>query len=366
MSDAGQRAPRRLLVFAMASLCACIFMVGTGAYEVSAEMALYPTLSGQAPLIIGHRGASGYRPEHTLESYAKAIELGADFIEPDLVSTKDGVLIARHEPWLGDTTDVGDHPEFADRRKTQIVDGHEVDDWFASEFTLVEIKQLRARQAFSMRDQSFNGMFEIPTFDEIVLLAISEGAKRNRVVGIYPETKHPTFHYEIGLPLEDILLERLAQEGWTEKDSPLIVQSFEVANLRYIRTKSNIRLVQLIAGPETRPYDFVTAGRPTTYLDLLRPEGLDEIRTYADGIGIPKEYVVLNDPKSGWSGEDLIPSAHRRQLFVHAYTFRNEERFRLADFGASAANEYEGFYRMGTDGIFSDFPDTAREAMLSH
>lgn len=338
-----------------------VFVVGTG--KLHSQTAAYPTLSGQAPIIIGHRGASGYLPEHTLASYAKAIELGADFIESDLVSTKDGVLIARHEPWLSDTTDIADHPEYADRKTTRTVDGRETEDWFAGDFTLAEIKRLRTRQRLATRDQSFNGMFGVPTFEEIIQLAKSASADRGRVVGIYPETKHPTFHREIGLPLEDILLERLAHEGWTEKASPVIVQSFEVSNLEYIRTKSNIRVVQLIGGPDDRPPDFMASNRWTTYLELLAPSGLSEIRSYAYGIGIPKEYVVTSDRERGWSGPDLIPNAHRAGLFVHAYTFRDEARFRLEQFGDSATAEYAAFYDMGIDGVFSDFPDTARQAL---
>jgi len=323
------------------------------------QSAPYPTLTGQPPLVIAHRGASGYLPEHTLEAYARAIEMGADFIEPDLVSTKDGVLIARHEPWLDDTTDVASHAEFANRRTTRVIDGQEIDDWFAGDFTLAEIKKLRARQAIAMRDQSFNGQFEIPTFDDIIALVKKESERTARTIGIYPETKHPTFHRESAIPLEDRLLETLAREGWTEKTSPVIVQSFEVSNLEYIRTKTNARLTQLIGGPDTHPFDLEAQGRDTVYLDLITPEGLAEISTYADGIGVPKDYVIATFPERDWNGAELIPNAHDAGLFVHVYTFRNEDRFRLAEVGDTPETEYAAFFEMGADGVFSDFTDTA-------
>jgi glycerophosphoryl diester phosphodiesterase len=192
----------------------------------------------QMPLIIGHRGASGHLPEHTLESYALAIELGADYIEPDLVATKDGALIARHEPMLGGTTDVATRSEFAGRKSTKIVDGVSVTDWFASDFTLAEIKTLRAVQPLAERDASFNGRFEIPTFAEVIALAKRKSAEVGRIVGVYPETKHPTFHQRLGLALEDRLLDVLSEAGWNRANAPVFVQSFEVANLRYLRSRT--------------------------------------------------------------------------------------------------------------------------------
>jgi glycerophosphoryl diester phosphodiesterase len=346
-----------------AALSLGLLLVGAAVQDVEADSDAYQTLSGGPPIIIGHRGASGYLPEHTLESYAQAIALGADLIEPDLVSTSDGVLIARHEPWLSGTTDIAEHPQFAHCKTLRVVDGDEVDDWFSGDFTLAEIKTLRAHQPFAMRDQSYNGMFEIPTFDELIALAKSEGARLNRVIGIYPEIKHPSFHREIGLPIEDRLLSRLAEEGWADKAAPIMVQSFEVSNLKYIRTKSNIRLTQLIGGPDDSPHDFEISGRQNSYLDMLRPDGLSEIATYADAIGIPKDYVFATDVSRGWDGMQLIPLAHQAGLTVHAYTFRNEERFRLKGTGDTPQSEYAAFYDLGIDGVFSDFPDTAREAL---
>ncbi len=355
------------------------------------------TLTGERTLVVGHRGASGYLPEHTIEAYKLAIEQGADFIEPDLVATKDGVLIARHEPMLGGTTNVGEKPEFASRKTTRKVDGVDTTDWFASDFTLAEIKTLRAKQSMSERDQSKNGQFAVPTLQEVIDLAKAESARTGRTIGIYPETKHPTFHSALGLTLEDRLLDVLKAAGWTEKTSPVIVQSFETANLRYLRTKTQVRLVQLIDGddvdlngrvtlapPYDRPYDFVVVGDKRLNTDLLTPEGLKEIKTYADGVGPWKPYILAtkgvdanNDGKAddvngdGKTDEqdrtlapatDVVKNAHAAGLFVHTWTFRNEPRRLSATFKGDPAAEYKAFYALGVDGLFSDFPDTAVKA----
>ncbi|GAA4428995.1 glycerophosphodiester phosphodiesterase [Acidovorax lacteus] len=357
----------------------------------------YPTLNGDTPLVIGHRGASGYLPEHTLEAYRRAIEMGADFIEPDLVATKDGVLVARHEPNITSTTDVAQRPEFAARKTKKVVDGVTEEGWFASDFTLAELKTLRAVQPMAERDQSFNGRFQVPTLEEVIELARTEGAKVGRTVGVYPETKHPTYHAGLGLALEDRLLAVLAKYGYTSKSSPVIVQSFEVANLKYLRTKTQIRLVQLVdaddvkadgsmslVAPYDKPYDFAVAGDPRTFASLLTPAGLREVKTYADGIGPWKPYLISskqvdanNDGKpDDLNGDgriddrdrvmlpptDVVKNAHAAGLFVHAYTFRNEARRLASDFKGSPAAEYKLFYELGVDGVFSDFPDTAKAA----
>ena len=193
---------------------------------------LYPTLSGDKPLVIGHRGASGYLPEHTLESYKRAIELGADFVEPDLVATKDGVLVARHEPNITSTTDVSTRAEFAGRKTKKMVDGVQEEGWFASDFTLAEIKTLRAKQSFGERPQQFNGKFQVPTLQEVIALAKRKTLEKGRVIGIYPETKHPTYHQRLGLPLEGRLLKALTQAGWNHRHAPVFIQSFEQGNLK--------------------------------------------------------------------------------------------------------------------------------------
>lgn len=357
----------------------------------------YPTLSGDTPLVIGHRGASGYRPDHTLESYKLAIDMGADFIEPDLVATKDGVLVARHEPNITGTTDVATRPEFASRKTTKNVDGVNEEGWFVSDFTLAELKTLRAVQPLSDRDQSFNGKFQIPTFEEVLDLAKAEGTKAGRTVGVYPETKHPTYHAKLGLPLEDRLLAVLAKYGYTTKASPVIVQSFEVSNLKYLRTKTQVRLVQLVdandvnadgsmdlTAPYDKPYDFAVAGDSRTFASLLTPAGLKEIKTYADGIGPWKPYLIPSkqvDANNDGKPDDLngdgkiderdrvmmpatsvVKDAHAAGLFVHAYTFRNEAKRLASDFKGDPKAEYKLFFNLGVDGVFSDFTDTAKAA----
>ena len=357
----------------------------------------YPTLSGDTPLVIGHRGASGYRPDHTLESYKLAIDMGADFIEPDLVATKDGVLVARHEPNITGTTDVATRPEFASRKTTKNVDGVNEEGWFVSDFTLAELKTLRAVQPLSDRDQSYNGKFQIPTFEEVLDLAKAEGTKAGRTVGVYPETKHPTYHAKLGLPLEDRLLAVLSKYGYTTKASPVIVQSFEVSNLKYLRTKTQVRLVQLVdandvnadgsmdlTAPYDKPYDFAVAGDSRTFASLLTPAGLKEIKTYADGIGPWKPYLIPSkqvDANKDGKPDDLngdgkiderdrvmmpatsvVKDAHAAGLFVHAYTFRNEAKRLASDFKGDPKAEYKLFFNLGVDGVFSDFTDTAKAA----
>lgn len=357
----------------------------------------YPTLNGDTPLVIGHRGASGYRPDHTLESYKLAIDMGADFIEPDLVATKDGVLVARHEPNITGTTDVATRPEFASRKTTKNVDGVNEEGWFVSDFTLAELKTLRAVQPLSDRDQSYNGKFQIPTFEEVLDLAKAEGTKAGRAVGVYPETKHPTYHAKLGLPLEDRLLAVLAKYGYTTKASPVIVQSFEVSNLKYLRTKTQVRLVQLVdandvnadgsmdlTAPYDKPYDFAVAGDSRTFASLLTPAGLKEIKTYADGIGPWKPYLIPSkqvDANKDGKPDDLngdgkiderdrvmmpatsvVKDAHAAGLFVHAYTFRNEAKRLASDFKGDPKAEYKLFFNLGVDGVFSDFTDTAKAA----
>jgi glycerophosphoryl diester phosphodiesterase len=345
------------------------------------------------PLVIGHRGASGLLPEHTLESYILAIEQQADYIEPDLVLTKDQVLICRHEPMLSGTTNVADLPQFASRKITRMVDGVPYEDWFVGDFTLAEIKTLKAKQAFAERPQQYNGLYQIPTFEEVIKL-VKEQAAKGRVVGIYPETKHPTFHEQLNLPITDKVLEALTKAGWNHADAPVFIQSFEVSNLQYTRKKSSAKLIQLfdaskvnkdgsllMQAPNGQPYDFVVAGDPRTYHDLATNKGLDFIKTYANGIGVWKPFIqpytftdtdnnraaddrnhdgVVNDADfSKLSPTTLIKRAHARGLLVHAYTFRNEPHRLLKDYNNNAVAEYKNFYKLGIDGVFSDFPATA-------
>ena len=321
------------------------------------------------PLVIGHRGASGYRPEHTLASYRLAIDLGADFIEPDLVSTKDGVLIARHENEIGGTTDVADHPEFAGRRTTKTIDGNPVTGWFTEDFTLAELRTLRAKERLPLlrpANTAFDGLYQVPTFQEVIDLAKRAG------VGIYPETKHPTYFDSIGLSLEEPLVATLDANGYRGRNAPVFIQSFEVANLEELNRRTRVPLVQLLDATG-RPYDFVVAGDPRTYADLATPEGLAEIATYADGVGPNKNLIVPRDADGRLlDPTGLVRDAHRAGLQVHPWTFRKENNFLPADFQqgnpaspeflratGDAPAEFRLFFRLGVDGLFSDHPDTA-------
>src|SRR3989441_10121613 len=280
------------------------------------------------PLVIGHRGAHGYLPAHTLEGYALAIELGADFIEPDLVATKDGHLIARHEPNIINTTDVAKHPEFASRKRTAVIDGAAEVGFFASDFTLREIKKLRAVQDFGdERPHQFDGKFEIPTLEEIIALAKRKSEEKGRTIGIYPETKHPTYHKNLKLPLEKRLIHALAEAGWNHRDAPVFIQSFEQSSLQEMRKMTTVRQIQLVDAddvnadgslafnaPFDRPYDWTASGDPRllarTFGFFATDAGLREIKTYADGIGPWKRYIVSSVP----AGLDAPGEASRKTV----------------------------------------------------
>ena len=313
------------------------------------------------PVVIGHRGASGYRPEHTLAAYELAIEQGADYIEPDLVSTKDGVLVARHENEIGGTTDVADHPEFADRRTTKTIDGRPTTGWFTEDFTYKELRTLRAKERLPQvrpDNTAYDGQERIPTLDDVIKLARREG------VGIYPETKHPTYFDSIDLSLEEPLVAALEKRHWDDADDPVIIQSFETANLRDLDTMIDVPLAQLVDA-SGKPYDFTAAGDPRTYTDLLTPAGLTWIATYADGVGANKDRVL---PRTG--GATTVPSpvvadAHAVGLVVHVWTLRRENQFMATNFRIGTdpnapgdlAAEARAFLDAGVDGIFSDNPD---------
>lgn len=340
----------------------------------------WKTLSGAAPLVIGHRGSAGLRPDHTLAGYLLSIEQGADYIEPDLVLTKDSILVCRHEPMISGTTNVKDHPEFASRKTTKLLDGDSITDWFTSDFTLAEIKTLRAIQPLSSspsnRSSAFDGLYTVPTFQEVIELVKSETASKGRIIGIYPETKHPTFHAVRNLPLTDKVLETLQAAGWNHKDAPVYLQSFEVSNLQYARSKSTLKIVQLydawdvdasgkmvMQAPNGQPYDFVVAKDSRTYNDLATNAGLDFVKTYANGIGPWKPFIRPYSPDfKKLPATDLIERAHSKNLIVHAYTFRNEGFRLLKDYNNDPILEYKDFYDLGVDGVFTDFTATAIEA----
>lgn len=371
-------------------LLSLAFLQACGGSDDDSQPA-FKTLSGGAPLVIGHRGASGSLPEHTLESYKAAIEQGADFIEPDLVLTKDGVMIARHEPMLDGTTDVA--TKFpASRMSTRNVDGVPTTAYFASDFTLAEIRTLRAVQARANRSQAYNGLFGIPTLDEVIALAKSEGARLGRTVGIYPEIKHSTFHADevrFGANVfEEKLLTTLHTAYGNVASAPVFIQSFEVSNLQYLNTRTNIRLVQLIdaddvkddgsmslVAPYHKPYDFVVKNDARSFADLLTSTGLDFVKTYADAVGPWKPYLVktvndgvertgdatltINDRRvDGSTG--VIELAHQKGLLVHTWTFRDD----ASGYGfADPKAEMQYYMRLGIDGVFTDFPATGVAAL---
>jgi glycerophosphoryl diester phosphodiesterase len=251
-----------------------------------------PTARGSPPLVIGHRGAAGHRPEHTIASYELAIDYGADFIEPDLVSSKDGVLIARHENDITGTSDVAQ--KFPERRRTKTVDGSATVGYFTEDFTLAEIKTLRAKERLPFRNQGWNGVYEIPTFQEVIDLARRKSQEQGRVIGIYPETKHPSYFRSIRLALEPPLIKALVSNGYTNANAPVFIQSFEVQNLKELSKLTKVRLVQLMEDNKLQPYDFIAAGDRRTYGDLMTPIALVAVAAYAQGIGPSKAYGAGN------------------------------------------------------------------------
>jgi glycerophosphoryl diester phosphodiesterase len=321
-------------------------------------------------VIVGHRGASGYRPEHTLASYELAARMGADFIEPDLVTTKDRVLVTRHEPEIGGTTDVAAHPEFAGRKKTKVLDGTPLTGWFAEDFTLKELKTLRAKEripAVRQHNTVFDGRYQIPTLQEVIDLTKRLSRELDRPIGIYPETKHPTYFQQQGLALEPELVKTLNRNGLNRPDAKVFVQSFEVSNLKALDKDLRVPLVQL-TGSSGAPYDFVAKGDPRTYADIVAAKGLREVATYADGVGPSKDQVIPLDA-AGKLGTPtaLVRDAHRAGLVVHPYTFRVENSFLPVNFRSSAVASDSGnlfgeiaeYRKAGIDGLFSDNTDIA-------
>lgn len=378
----------------LAGLCAATLALGAcGDNTVTLN-----TLDGKPPIVVAHRGAGGYLPEETIEAYAMAIEQGADSIEPDVVSTKDGVLIARHDPNLAFSTDVAQHPEFASRKRSLSVDGEMQEGWFASDFTLAEIKTLGGISTDAERPQQFNGKYKIATIQEVVDMIKKSG----RSIAMYPETKNPTFHRQLGLPLEDKLLDLLTAAGWNSRSAPVYIQSFEPSSLKYMRSKgSTAKMVQLIdaddvdlktgaltfAPPYDRPYDWTLAGDKRLFSAMVTPAGLAEIKTYADAIGPWKRYIVSVKGTLGADGKvtdvngdgkvneadtntlaatTVISDAHKAGLLVHPYTFRNEKRRLALEYKGDPKAEYKQFYALGVDGLFSDFADTALTARAEY
>jgi glycerophosphoryl diester phosphodiesterase len=320
-------------------------------------------------LVIGHRGASGYRPEHTLASYELAARMGADYMEPDVVITKDGVLVCRHEPEISGTTDVTLHPEFAGRRRTKSLDGAEVTGWWVEDFTLAELRTLRAVErlpAVRQENTMYDGRFRVPTLQEVFNLRRELSRRLGREIGVYPETKHPTYFQKLGKPLESRLLGLLRRNGLNRPSAPVFVQSFETTNLQELRELGlRTRSVQLTSASGA-PFDLVSQGDPRTYADLVTPAGLRRIASYADGLG-PDKSQVIPRKADGSLGRPtaLVDDAHRAGLLVHPYTFRAENTFLPTDYrrGTVASDfgrgidEQVAYLEAGVDGLFTDQPD---------
>lgn len=312
---------------------------GGAAIEGGARAAVGAT---NRPLIIAHRGASCYRPEHTLEAYALAIEMGADYIEPDLVSTRDGVLVARHENEIGETTDVA--AKYPGRRTTKVIDGDSVTGWFVEDLTAAEVRTLRAKERMASRSHAYDGRFGVPTLEEVLALADSAGRRRGRPVGVYPETKHPTYFRGIGLALEPKLIAALRARSLDRRDAPVFIQSFEDANLRALRGDTRVRLVQLVYR-----------------IEQVTPGALREIATYADGIGANTRLLVSATP--GTVATSLVRDAHAAGLFVHVWTLRPERGSLLPRYGDNPLAEVRELAGLGVDGMFGDCPDQLVEGL---
>jgi glycerophosphoryl diester phosphodiesterase len=323
-----------------------------------------PAAMAAEPILIAHRGASGERPEHTLASYERAIDQGADYIEPDLVLTKDGVLVARHENEIGGTTDVADHPEFADRKTSKTIDGIEMVGWFTEDFTLAELRTLRARERLpDLRpaNKRFNDLYLIPTFEEILKLVRAKEAETGHRIGLYPETKHPGYFAGLGLPHQAALLDLLGRYGYQTEADPVFIQSFEVGNLKALRAATRLRLIQLVDG-EGGPADLPG----TSYADMLTVQGLTDIATYADGVGPSAALLIAPEGPTA-----LVGRAHDAGLQVHVWTLRMENSFLPAQYqrpdDPQGRGDFASYVRAiaatGVDGIFSDFPGQARAAL---
>lgn len=333
-------------------------------------------------IIVGHRGASAHRPEHTLAAYQKAIDDGADFIEPDLVSTKDGYLVARHENEIGGTTNIQILNQFKNREKTKIIDGTEIKGWFTEDFTLNELNQnIKARERiaeYRPQNVQYNDQYSIPTLDQIIQLAENHYKKTGKIIGLYIETKHPTYFQNIGLALEDPLLKTLSKYQYTREIAPIYLQSFEVVNLKYMndqldqhKTLKHAKIIQLLDAPTSAPADFIQSGNPQQYLDLATTSGLKEVAKYADGVGPSKTYIFSNTDQN--TTTSFVKDAHAVGLKVHPYTLRPENNFlptylrcneKLTEACASGSlKEFERFFKAGVDGVFTDDPALGRQAL---
>ncbi|MDV8153705.1 glycerophosphodiester phosphodiesterase [Acinetobacter pittii] len=337
-------------------------------------------------LVVGHRGASALRPEHTLASYQKAIDDGADFIEPDLVSTKDGVLVTRHENEISGTTNVSTLSQFADRKTTKNIDGKDLTGWFTEDFTLSELQQLKARERipeFRPANTAYNDLYPVPTLEQVIELAEANYKKTGKIIGLYIETKHPTYFKNQKLAMEDTLLKTLAKYKYTREIAPVYLQSFEVQNLKDLKreldlhkTLKHAQIIQLYDAKTSQPADFVESGETKTYADLATAEGLKDVAKYANGVGPSKGYILNFNDKGSVQTTSFITDAHTAGLKVHPYTFRPENNYLPTPLKCSqdkpaercpsgALKEFEAYFKAGVDGVFTDDPALGREAVIN-
>lgn len=375
-------------MFKRALLClSLISLVGCNDDDKTENSPTTPEYQPPKILVVGHRGASALRPEHTLASYQKAIDDGADFIEPDLVSTKDGVLVTRHENEIGGTTNVSILSQFADRKTTKNIDGKDLTGWFTEDFTLSELQQLKARERipeFRPANTAYNDLYPVPTLEQVIELAEANYKKTGKIIGLYIETKHPTYFKNQKLAMEDTLLKTLAKYEYTRDIAPVYLQSFEVSNLKYLKDQLDLhktikyaQIIQLYDAKTSQPADFVESGETKTYADLATAQGLKDVAKYANGVGPSKGYILnFNDSGSGQT-TSFITDAHTAGLKVHPYTFRPENYYLPTHLKCSqdkpaercpsgALKEFEAYFKAGVDGVFTDDPALGREAVINY
>ncbi|MER6995853.1 glycerophosphodiester phosphodiesterase [Streptomyces sp. NPDC000410] len=381
MTQGADRAPGRRTVLGAAVIGSAALGAGgvTGVSGGTASAAERPAGHGGAhgghgelpvPTVIAHRGASGYRPEHTIGSYQLALDMGAHVIEQDLVPTKDGHLVCRHENDITGTTDVASRPEFASRRTTKSIDGTSLTGWFTEDFTLAELKTLRAKEripAARQQNTLYDGRWTVPSFEEVLSWAEREGRRRGRPVWLHVETKHPSYFRSIGLGLEEPLARLLRRYGRHRAHSPVFLQSFEPSSIQRLARLVASPGVVLLSAAASRPWDFVQSGDPRTVADLVKPEGLEWIASFARGIG-PTLDLIIPRRADGTLGTPttLVKDAHAQGLILHPYTLRNENAFLPADFRrggdpnayGDAFGAFRIYFEQGIDGIFTDNPDT--------
>ncbi|AUM28845.1 glycerophosphodiester phosphodiesterase [Acinetobacter pittii] len=374
-------------MFKRALLClSLISLVGCNDDDKTENSPTTPEYQLPKILVVGHRGASALRPEHTLASYQKAIDDGADFIEPDLVSTKDGVLVTRHENEIGGTTNVSTLSQFADRKTTKNIDGKDLTGWFTEDFTLSELQQLKARERipeFRPANTAYNDLYPVPTLEQVIELAEANYKKTGKIIGLYIETKHPTYFKNQKLAMEDTLLKTLAKYEYTRDIAPVYLQSFEVSNLKYLKdqldlhkTIKHAQIIQLYDAKTSQPADFLESSETKTYADLATAQGLKDVAKYANGVGPSKGYILNFNDNGSVQTTSFITDAHTAGLKVHPYTFRPENNYLPTPLKCSqdkpaercpsgALKEFEAYFKAGVDGVFTDDPALGREAVIN-